>query len=83
MALLRQFHIPNDLWEPFQQICSVEVDYVPGEDPIQDAIYLKQTNDAWAWLGQKLNFKWETVKPITAGPNRGHQRYFIAEPKDN
>lgn len=36
----------------------------------------RRTNHAWQMLGQRMGFKWDTVKPV---PGKS-QRFFTAEP---
>jgi len=44
----------------------------PPRSPQQNA------NDAWAALGRKMHFHWETVEPL---PSKG-PRFFTAEAKE-
>lgn len=41
--------------------------YVPGAHPLKDQLLLQRTNQAWAELGKKMGFEWETVQQHPSG----------------
>lgn len=79
MGLLRRWEIPPEQRRTFFTRCAMPADYVPGADPKADKRLLDKVNAEWKRLGDKMGFKWNTVRPIPDWP----QEFFLAEPKDN
>ena len=78
MPLLRKYTLSASQLAKLCRRIRCPDNYVPGEDPILDKVYLHRTNRAWIVLGDKLGFNWETVRPHPDGDPAN----FLAEPKE-